>query len=131
MRSTTLIAMLLILAGCGREEETPAPAATATDSAVAEHQAAETRQVLSSDRIYYDLTRFEWYAHGEPLLHEQAGYQPAGTPVAASLTEMERTGEYEGVEYYRRTGDDQSLYVPVFDGYWLAFRTTHTATRAD
>ena len=87
--------------------------------------------MLASSRIYYDLTRFEWYARGEPLVHDQLPYQPAGTPVAADLAELERAGEYQGVEYYHRQGDDQSLYVPVYDGYWLAFRPAVHSARAD
>lgn len=84
--------------------------------------AVAPREQLARDRIYYDLTRFEWYARGEPLVRDGVAYQPAGLPIALSLRELERIGEFEGVEYYRRAGDADHLYVPVFDGYWLAFR---------
>lgn len=72
------------------------------------------------DRIYYDLTRFDWYAHGEPLVFDSMPYEPDGRPVALDARTLERVGAYDGVDVYRR-GSDTHLYVPVYDGYWLAF----------
>jgi hypothetical protein len=43
-------------------------------------------------------------------------------PVAASLGEMTKAGEYGGVMYYMRSGEPERIYVPVFEGYWLVFR---------
>lgn len=125
------IGALLLLTACGGGTDIPEESAAALPPTTAEPAPSEVRQVLASSRIYYDLTRFDWYARGEPLVHDQFAYQPAGTPVAADLVEMERAGEYQGVEYYRRQGDGQSLYVPVYDGYWLAFRTVATSARVD
>jgi hypothetical protein len=85
--------------------------------------ASEERVSLPSSRIYYTLTSHEWYARGEPLVHEGRTYRPGGMPVAASLTDMTRLGEFRGVEYYHRAGDTAAVYVPVFEGYWQTFRT--------
>ena len=119
---------LLLLAACG---ETAEPSETAAQPVAQTLPAPEARRLLTRDRIYYDLTRYDWYARGEPLVHGQSSYQPAGAPVAASLDQMEREGEYQGVEYYRRDGDETLLYVPVFDGYWLGFRPTTPAPPAN
>jgi hypothetical protein len=129
------------LAGCSRHD--------ATDDEVAEEASADAsaedgsagssaavppappdawrpdkeRESLPSSRIYYTLTDYAWYAHGEPLLHEGRPHVPVGLPIAASVEEMEKVGEYEGVDYYTRRNDpDPVLYVPVFEGYWLTFR---------
>lgn len=127
MRSTITLALLLGACEAAGPAETPATRALAAPTAAT----APAPDHLSSDRIYYDLTRFDWYAQGEPLVHADQPYQPFGMPLAAPLSEMERAGEYRGVEYYRRGGDDASLYIPVFDGYWLAFRASHAAATAD
>jgi hypothetical protein len=54
------------------------------------YTAPPTREDLPSARIYYTLTDHEWYARGDPLVHENAFYIPAGQPVSASLEEMEQ-----------------------------------------
>ena len=119
---------MLFLPGCGKEEE--AEPAADTTVAVADSvartdttfSADPDRVVLPPDRIYYSLTVHEWYARGEPLMHDGRAFQPAGLPIAASLPEMERAGEYQGVEYYRRGNADSVLFVPVHRGYWQVFR---------
>lgn len=74
------------------------------------------------DTIYYDLTRFDWYARAEPLRFEGADYTPGASLLAASATEMEKVGSYEGVAVYRwNHATDSALYVPVFEGFWLPF----------
>lgn len=116
-----------VLAGCRGEEEPPA--AERDGAALAEAGdsvfTAETDRVsLPRDRIYFTLTSHEWYARGEPLLYGGRQYRPAGMPVAASLTEMEKAGDFQGVEFYRRSGDTAAtVYVPVYEGYWQIFRT--------
>lgn len=72
------------------------------------------------DRIYYDLMRYDWYAHGEPLVFDSASYEPDGRPVSIDARTLQLVGEYDGVDVYRRDTDPR-LYVPVYDGYWLAF----------
>lgn len=116
--------------GCrgGEEPETAAQAEVA-DAAVAAFDADSVyapereRVALAPDRIYLTLDDHGWYARGEPLLYGNAPYQPAGWPVSASLTEMHHTGDYQGVDFYVRDGDEETiLYVPVFEGYWQPFR---------
>jgi hypothetical protein len=71
--------------------------------------------------IYYDLTRYDWYARGEPLQHDGRSFMPGGL-VAASGAEMEQLGDYGGVAFYRRAGAPaDSLFVPVYERYWLSF----------
>jgi hypothetical protein len=82
---------------------------------------ADDRVHLPTGSIYYTLTGFDWYARGQPLVHEGRPYESAGMPVNASLTEMQKAGEYQGVEYYSRAGDTATLYVPVYEGYWQSF----------
>ena len=130
------IGIVAVLAACSSSQldETAAPVAAAETDVVVAAESAPTpsRDLLPSDRIYYDLTHYEWYAKGQPLNHQGTGYLPKGVPVAAAAAEMDRVGEYEGVEYYRRPGTGDLLYVPVFDGYWLAFRPTEQPlARAD
>lgn len=73
------------------------------------------------ERIFHDLTRFDWYARGEPLVHEGRSYAlDVHGPVALDARTLRRVGEYGGVDYYQRDTDAR-LYVPVYDGYWLGF----------
>jgi hypothetical protein len=103
-------------------EATPADASPAAARTRCSRR-TRTASSLPSDRIYFTLTDHEWYARGEPLLHGNAAYQPAGMPVSASLSEMTHVGEYQGVDYYvREATSGLSLYVPVFEGYWQPFR---------
>jgi hypothetical protein len=143
--ATTSLRVLIVLcaaaiaAGCRRTNDDDAgdvASRTAARDAPAEASAdapavldttgawrPEQRDVLPRSEIYYTLTDYDWYAHGEPLLHEGAPYSIAGTPVAASLGEMAKAGEYGGVVYYMRSGEPEPrIYVPVFEGYWLVFR---------
>jgi len=117
----------LVMAGCGADAE-PEPEPTPQelvevqeDTAV--YMATPERETLPSHRIYYTLTQHAWYARGEPLLHDNRAWQAAGMPVAASASDMQLLGEYQGVEYYALGGDTASaVYVPVFEGYWQPFR---------
>jgi hypothetical protein len=120
-------AFACICLACGTDEQPIDAAAEAAPSEVAVADDSvyvpQRELVEKPDRIYLSLTAYEWYARGEPLLHANAAYQPAGFPVAAPLSEMHVTGEYQGVEYYVRDGDAEPiLYVPVYEGYWQAFR---------
>lgn len=90
------------------------------------------RETLPSDRIYHTLTDHEWYRRGEPLLHDGLAYQPAGSPLSASASVMEQVGTYDGVDYYRNREDTAGLlYIPVFVGYWQAFRAQPQPGRGD
>jgi len=76
------------------------------------------------DEIYYDLTVYEWYRHGEPLVAEGFAFQPDGVPRPIPLDSLHRAGNYQGVDYYVRNGAAQphdTLFVPVFDDFWQPF----------
>lgn len=89
----------------------------------------DARTTLPSDRIHYSLTDHEWYARGEPLVHDGLAWVPAGMPIAASASDMTPEGEYGGVSFYRRAGEETAaLYVPVFRGWWQTFRPDSTRT---
>jgi hypothetical protein len=132
----------LLASGCGAPEaeteagreaqaQGEAPAGTeAADTAV--YVATPERELLPSHRIYYTLTDHEWYARGEPLLHEGRAFHATGVPVAASSDRMNLLGEYQGVEFYAMEGDGAgTLFVPVFEGYWQPFRMDAAAVRPD
>jgi hypothetical protein len=76
-------------------------------------------------RIYYDLTQFTWYARAEPIVTQQQRYMPGGEPVAIPLAKLQLSGNYQGVDYYVARNDKEppsTIYVPVYEGYWLSFR---------
>jgi hypothetical protein len=126
-------ALACALAACGgrddsADESDGSAVAIDAEQDTAFFVAAPERENLPSARIYYTLTQHEWYARGQPLLHENRPYHAVGMPVAASLPDMEELGEYQGVDYYARRGDTAAaVYVPVFEGYWQPFRADTTA----
>lgn len=110
-------------AGCREPGAEPAAGVEAVGSADSISGPAQEPSDAAArpERIYHDLTRFDWYARGEPLVHEGRSYGLDGDgPVALDARTLERVGEYGGVEYYHRDSDAR-LYVPVYDGYWLGF----------
>lgn len=77
--------------------------------------------------IYYDLTTFEWYRRGEPIVLEGRQYNP-GKVEPTGERRFRKDGTYGGVDYYVHDGAEASptqpydtIYVPVYTGYWLAF----------
>ncbi|HEX2166274.1 MAG TPA: hypothetical protein VHG09_03450 [Longimicrobiales bacterium] len=124
-RAALCVVACCVLAGCGTDAEPvddqPAiDAATAAADSITEP--GEDLVTLPTNRIYYTLTSHDWYARGEPLVHNGRPYEPDGMPVHASLTAMTKAGDYQGVEYYTLDTDpDAAVYVPVFDGYWQRF----------
>lgn len=113
-----------------REDETPAveedapPEPSENGAAGSESLEPQVEEDDLPPVIYYDLTRFDWYARGEPMRLDDGAYAPGGAPVRAATSEMEKVGEYEGVEYYARddaSGSEGVVYVPVFEGFWLPF----------
>ncbi|HSJ25284.1 MAG TPA: hypothetical protein VK929_11470 [Longimicrobiales bacterium] len=131
-----VIAALLTAAGCSRADgeseqvaELAAEAAQTVTADTAVYVGDGPRETLPSNRIYYSLTRHDWYARGEPLLHDGRSYRATGMPVRADVPEMQPLGDYHGVEYYARPDDSNgALYVPVFEGYWQPFRPDTTPT---
>jgi hypothetical protein len=120
-----LLVACCVLAGCrGAEEEagpTSQPAVAVGDSV---YSPTADRVSLPPGRIYYTLTTHDWYARGEPLVFQGREYRPSGMPQEASLTEMTKLGDFQGVEFYGRSGvPPAAVYVPVFEGYWQQFRT--------
>lgn len=115
-----------VLAGCDAREPPAERRATAAADSVAPDSVfdpAEDLVTLPTSRIYYTLTSYDWYARGEPLVHEGRPYEPEGMPVTASLDAMTKAGEYHGVEYYVPKGEPGPIvYVPIYDGYWQRFR---------
>lgn len=125
-RPLALIALLL--AACGKGEQDPreeiddgVALAAADEGPTADF---DEREMLPPDEIYYDLTSFDWYRGGEPLVYEGRSFQPVGQPEAIPASDLRPAGRFEGVAYYARSGDTPPfsvLYVPVFEGYWLPF----------
>lgn len=114
-----------VLAGCQADEQPASGPPAATDSVAADSLFSpdEDQVNLPTSRIYYTLTSHDWYARGEPLVHDGRPFEPEGMPVNASLTDMTKAGEYQGVEFYTHATDaDAAVYVPVFDGYWQRFQ---------
>jgi hypothetical protein len=73
--------------------------------------------------IYYDLTTFDWYRHGKPLLVEGRSYLP-GRVAPTGERRLERGGAYDGVDFYILKGQPaphDTLFIPVYRGYWLSF----------
>lgn len=73
--------------------------------------------------FYYDLTTFDWYRRGQPLLVGGRPYQAVAVETTGER-KMVRDGSYEGVDYYRAADAAQppdSVFVPVYPGYWLPF----------
>jgi hypothetical protein len=126
----------LLLAACRRADPPEATRASGTADSTAireiEWEAEDGPAEPLPERIYYDLTRFEWYARGEPLMFESHAYSPRGEPVRASATAMRKVGDFQGVEVYRADNEASAgdvLYVPVFEGFWLPFVSDSTAPR--
>lgn len=134
-----LVAVLVVAcpvwAGCDR---IPGRGAAADSPAAADVvEAAPTRAEVApsepvADRIYFTLTDYDWYAHGEPLVFENASYRAGTGVVAAPVSSMRKVGEYQGVDVYAADGADAdtSVYVPVHPGYWQAFHLTQAASPA-
>src|SRR5690606_26392991 len=118
--------------GAGRDESGP----TIDEARDAVEGADDAGGDAASERaqpreIYYDLTRFDWYRRGEPLVADGRGYLPAGKPEPTGEREFEEEGRYQGVSYYVPKDADSpydTVYVPVFPGYWQPFVTQAAST---
>lgn len=129
--SIAALSATLLAAACSEPDAgdaEPATASAVNDTATTDSVfAGDTQEhMLPAARIYHTLTDYEWYARGQPLLHDGRNYALAGAPVSAPLSEMRQAGDYQGVEFYVRDGDAAGsvLYVPVYRGYWQPFRAT-------
>lgn len=137
LRRFVLALLLAIAAGCGKGDETAEDSAQATSSTAAldgdtvqgaassgaEEAEPAAEESEPPDTIYYDLTKFEWYRRGEPIVIDDARYLP-GKVEATGERKLKREGDYEGVDYYANEDASQpydTVYVPVYPGYWLPF----------
>ena len=133
----------LALLGCEREATpgaTPAEGAAAAPATAAAapvdsaSAALAEREARSSEaqprRIYYDLTRFDWYRRGESLVAEGVAYEQTGDPVTMAGDSLRLAGTYQDVDYYVRVDDDARgvVFVPVFQRYWLPFARAGAGT---
>lgn len=102
--------------------DAPAASAAAADTALARGRDAGD-QATRPDEIYFDLTAFQWYREGRPLMHDGRGYMPQADPIPVTV-ELREAGRYEGVAYYVMAGAHEpvyTLYVPVYYRYWQRF----------
>jgi len=121
-----VVALLLgaSASACDREsatQEAPAAAAAAVDTPLAAGTANEN--TTEPEEIYFDLTRFDWYRQGRPLVHNGRSYMPQADPIPADV-ELREAGSYEGVTYYAAENASEpvyTLYVPVYYRYWQRF----------
>ncbi len=138
LRATLPPALLLaaslaaVVMGCGefpaRDADPPAAELVARIAGQDEVRAAdEPEPEEESDAapavIYYDLTGFDWYRRGEPILLEGRRYLP-GRVEPTGERRFQREGAYDGVDYYVPRDAAQphdTIYVPVYSGYWLPF----------
>jgi hypothetical protein len=125
----------LTVAGCDRLTRTDAAATSSSEAAAAEDAPPADADTAAAaeplpERIYFDLTRHDWYARGEPLVYSEVRYEAGRDVVAAPLSAMRKLGEYQGVDVYGAAdaAGDSTLYVPVHPGYWLPFTRTGAAT---
>lgn len=84
--------------------------------------------------IYYDLTRYEWYRRGQPLLVDGQPFRPAGRPEPTRAREFTELGRYEGVTYYIVADSEPPhtvVYVPVSPGYWQPFELAAPGSASD
>lgn len=132
IRPGLLLALAFALAACSRSEPAAdaggaGPADPGGESvAVAEPEPGEEAEERPTrpERIYYDLTAYEWYRQGRPLVVDGRNYMPSDVPITLPDTPLEKAGEYEGVDYYVVEDAEPPyavVYVPVFEDYWLPF----------
>lgn len=134
-RSVLAIAVILAFAaGCGRGERTEEGDGDGLEDRIVEvidsagpsganGVGLEEAEEEAPETIYFDLTQYEWYRRGEPVVIDEARYLP-GAVEATGERKLKREGDYQGVEYYASEGASQpfdTIFVPVFPGYWLTF----------
>ncbi len=137
LRPTLLLVLAATFVACSRSEPAPEASGSGADGPAMQSAAATTaepepgpapeetgKRPFRPERIYYDLTAYEWYAQGQPLMADGRGYMPSDVPLTLPDTPLEKAGEYQGVDYYVEEGAEPPypvVYVPVFEGYWLPF----------
>lgn len=121
-----LLFFVLLAAACGAERSLEAAAESGA-------LAAETSPLGDSEshashagpaRVFYDLTVFDWYRRGEPLLLDGRAYRPASQPKFIPAETLRQVDSFGGVDVYRRANQSEpldSIFVPVYENYWLVF----------
>lgn len=144
-RETVGLGLLILLGGChdaGPEGRTrtlrelagllaPPPIRFEASRDTAQARPVPARRADARElRIYYDLTAYEWYRRGQPLIFRAGSYLPEGKPQAIPAERLRRLGQYGGVDFYHAEGSapDEMVYVPVFEGYWQPFVTRHAGS---
>jgi hypothetical protein len=135
-RTIALIIAATAAAACdrGRPEEELAQAREQErleadpDGARVSIQAEDDDKANRPERIYYDLTAFDWYRQGQPMIVDGVEHVPAGEPQAERSRIFRKAGEYAGVDYYVPEDEDAdpAVYVPVSPGYWQPFAPVRT-----
>lgn len=112
----------------GEEEvgDSPAelvPEATDEERASADLPADRVRQDPLPEEIYYNLDDFDWHRQALPIVHAAGAYEAADTVLVISTLELDSLGRFGGVLYWGRSGQEapDTVFVPVFEGYWLPF----------
>jgi len=133
-RWAVLVLALVVASGCKPRPqdvdghaatEEVAPADGTIVDALGAGDPAEAEPATQPAEIHYDLTAYDWYRRGEPLVHAGRSYRPIGPPVPSPAEPLTQIGSYGGVSYYAVHGGAASadtVYVPVFEGFWLRFR---------
>lgn len=93
------------------------------DEAVVGGDPAPSEASAGPSELYYDLTAFDWFLRGEPLVHAGGRYEAAGPPIPMRASELRLLDRYEGVNFYAREGasEGDTVFVPVSERYWIAF----------
>lgn len=126
MKYQAALLATLLLAACDGQAK---PNADAAQAGIVPALTTDAKPVAPArpeypPNIYYDLTTFEWYAHGEALVDDSLTFAASGSPVALPLAELEHVGNYQGVDVYKHRSAidrDSIRYVPVYEGFWLRF----------
>ncbi|HET9982800.1 MAG TPA: hypothetical protein VFQ38_04420 [Longimicrobiales bacterium] len=117
----SLAALCAALALSACSDAGPAPSNASAESVHHEGRAGRA-EPAGPARVFFNLTAYGWYARGEPLMLDGRAYGLAGGPKPVPFRELERVGDYQGVDVYAAKGRGRdTLLVPVFDGYWLPF----------
>lgn len=102
------------------EEKAGVEATTSTSTAASEFDASPEDVAPPPRQVYYDLTLYDWYRLGQPLLVGGVPHELAGIPVRI-LDPLDLAGTYGGVDYYTTGEGRDTVFVPVYENYWQPF----------
>jgi len=118
--------LVLLAAACGTDRSLEAAAESGALAAETNHLGDSESDALHAGptRVFYDLTAFDWYRRGEPLLLDGRAYMPASQPKFIPGKTLRQLDSFGGVDVYRRARQSEpldSIFVPVYENYWLVF----------